>query len=135
MTDHIQRLLDSLKQRLADAAHACEADGHEPEQLGSVSSGLRELLLGYTIVQNGINDTPALASLTEHVNATNSTVSELRQRLQSRCENLQVFYPILSCVSSGHHATSTHVAAILLCMSACLPLAPERAQCHVYGFF
>lgn len=95
MTDHIQRLLDSLKQRLADAAHVCEASGNGPEKLESVSTGLQELLLGYTIVQNGIKDTPALASLTEHVNATNNTVSELRQRLQSRCESLQVFDPTL----------------------------------------
>lgn len=90
MSDNIQGLLDSLKQRLAGAAEACEGGDRDDAQLSEVSTALRELLLGYTIVQDGIGQTPALAPLREHVNTTNGIVSELRQRLQSRCETLQV---------------------------------------------
>eukprot|EP00892_Ulva_mutabilis_P008094 jgi/Ulvmu1/5657/UM024_0004.1 len=50
---------------------------------------MADQIQGYSVVQSGVNETPALATLREHVDSTNSTVAGLRQRLQSRCEVLQ----------------------------------------------
>lgn len=90
MSDQVQGLLASLKRQLADVSAGNEGGEGSQTHLRSISNALRELLAGYTVVHDGVHE-PALASLREHVDATSVAVAELRQRLQSRCEALQVY--------------------------------------------